>query len=66
MKPENISINKLTFMPMDVLPVCILVDHMHASCPQRTEEGMRFPGTEIINSHEFCEYWETNIVPLEG
>jgi hypothetical protein len=29
-------------MPMDVLPVCMSVHHVHTWCPKRAEEGTDF------------------------
>ena len=35
--------------------------HVHAWCPQSSEEGTGFPGTGIINGCEpLCGYWELN------
>lgn len=52
---------------MTVLPACISVYHMHAWCPQRSEEGIRSPGTEVMDG---CgppyRYGEINPDPLQG
>ena len=35
---------------MNALPAWMYVYHMHAWCPQRPEEGIRFPGTGVTGS----------------
>lgn len=53
-------------MFMYILPACMLVYTMHASCLQRPEEGVRCPGTGIIDGcacHVNAE--ESNTAPLE-
>jgi hypothetical protein len=37
---------------MDVLPACISVHHLYAWCPQKPEEGIIFPGTEVTGGCE--------------
>jgi hypothetical protein len=37
---------------MRVLPVHMSVYHVHASCPQNSEEGIRLPGAGVTNSCE--------------
>ena len=43
-------------MYMSVLPECMCVHHLHASCPRKSEEGVRSPGTGLIDGYELsCE-----------
>ena len=37
---------------MNVLPTCLFVYHMYAWCPQRSDEGARFPGAGEGNGCE--------------
>lgn len=40
--------------------------HICAWYPERTKEGLRFPGTEVTNSCELpCVCWESNLDHLE-
>lgn len=51
---------------MTVLPACISVYHMHAWCPQRSEEGIRSPGTGVPDNCELpCGCWDLNLGSLE-
>lgn len=53
-------------MYMSVLPTCIFVYYMHAWCPWRLAEGVRFLGTEVTDNCEVgCMFWEANSGPLE-
>jgi len=39
--------------------------HVCASCPQRPEKGIGYPGTGVIEGCEPpCDYWELNSGPL--
>lgn len=37
-------------MHMNILPGSMFVYHIHAWCPQRSEELVRFPGTRVSGS----------------
>jgi hypothetical protein len=42
--------------------LCMSVYHVHAWCPRRPEEVIRFLAIRVINSHEPpCECWELNL-----
>jgi hypothetical protein len=50
---------------MRVLPACICVYHVCTWCSQRSEEGIRFPGTGIVDGCGLpCECWESSPGPL--
>lgn len=36
-------------MSMSILPACISVYHIHAWCPQMSEEDIGFPGAGVMN-----------------
>lgn len=45
---------------MNVFPACM---HVHAWCSQRLEEGIKSPGTGVVDSSELPgEFWELNLV----
>lgn len=46
----------LIFMCMSDLLTSMSVYHVHAWCPQRPEEVIRFPGTEVMGD------WDTRLV----
>ena len=49
---------------MGILHVCMYVHHMCAWCQRRSEEGIRSPGTGVMDSCEApCRFWESNPVP---
>lgn len=51
---------------MSVFPVCMYVYHIHPWYPQKSEEGIKFPGTGVTVGWEpRCGCWEPNPVPLE-
>ena len=51
---------------MSVLSQCIYVHHMHAWCPQKSEEGVRVPGTRVMSICEPpCGCQELNLGPLQ-
>lgn len=53
-------------MCVSVLPGCILVHNMHAWCPQRSEEVIRFPGKGVKDGcTPPCGCWESNMGPQE-
>jgi hypothetical protein len=41
----------------------VYLDTTFIQCPRRTEEGVGFPGTEVIDSTIW--WWELNLSPLE-
>jgi hypothetical protein len=54
------------FLCMSVLSQCIYVHHMHAWCPQKSEEGVRVPGTRVMSICEPpCGCQELNLGPLQ-
>jgi hypothetical protein len=51
---------------MGDLPACIPVYHVHAWCPQRPEDCISSPGTEVIRGCELPSgCWDSNLDPLE-
>jgi hypothetical protein len=49
-----------------VLPVYMSVYYMHAWCLQRSGEGIRSPGTGVVDGYELlCRCWKSNPGPLE-
>lgn len=39
----------LYFICMSVFAVCMYVYHIHARCPQRSEEGIDSPGSGVMD-----------------
>lgn len=53
-------------MCMNVLFTHTHTPHMCAQYSQRSEEGIKSPGSEITDVHEsLCEYWELNPDPMQ-
>ena len=51
---------------MGVVSACMFVYHVSACCSQRQDEGVRSPGTGVIDGYEPpCGYWESNPSLLE-
>ena len=47
------------FLCMGVLYSCMSLDHMHARCLRRAEEGVEFPGTRVTGGCELpWQCWE--------
>jgi hypothetical protein len=47
-------------------PACVSVCPVHAWCPQRSEEDIRFSGTEAKDRFELlCGHWELSSGLLE-
>lgn len=44
------------FVALNLLPVCVSVHHVCASCPWRPEEGARFPGTGIADASAVLKF----------
>jgi hypothetical protein len=52
-------------MGVDVLPACMSVHHVSAWCPGSSEEGIRSPGTGVIDGcGALCGCWEPKLGPL--
>ena len=52
------------FMCVSILATCMAV-HMYARCPQKSEEGIRSPGTRVTDGCEPpCGCWKVNPGPL--
>lgn len=52
-------------MCMSILPVYFYVQHAAYLVSKRPEEGVKSPGTEIIESYELlCGCWELSLGPM--
>lgn len=46
--------------------LCIYLYHMHAWSPKKTKEGVRSPGTEVMDDFEPPRgFWMLNLCPLK-
>lgn len=51
---------------MTVLLAFVYVHHMQAYFLRRPEEGIRSPGTGVVNGCDLsCGFWELNVGPLQ-
>ena len=63
--PPSSNIYSFLFYVCECLPACVYVYRMHAWYLWRSKEGVRFPGSEVIDGCEFpwgC--WKPNPSPL--
>ena len=48
-------------MCLSVLPACVYVYHVSAWYLQKSEEGIKSPGTGVTDSCKPCGCWEPNV-----